>query len=140
MHVPVAARDQPYAPPDLLVGLIRQVRQRHAKRPIRGFEAAAVQKYDPICLGQAEREIERMNIFLQVIDRFVTDILACPELEVDQAIIGVVILVWLELKAHGIEQQMDASVDDLLTGCLVLLVRIHHLAQREQAHHDLLRQ
>ena len=47
-----------------------------------------------MCLGQTESKIERMNILLQVIDRFVADILARPELEVDQAIIGVVIRVW----------------------------------------------
>jgi hypothetical protein len=35
---------------------------------------------------------------------------------------------------------LDASIDDLLTGLLVALLRIHHLAQREQTPHHLLRQ
>lgn len=68
------------------------------------------------------------------------DILPCPELKVDQAAIGVVTWIWRELEAHAFDQALDASIDDLLTGLLVALLRIHHLAQREQTPHHLLRQ
>src|SRR6266852_7360247 len=116
MHVSVAAGDQPYATPDLLVSLVRQICQGYAKRPVRCFEAAAVQENDSISLGEAEGEIERMDVLLQVFHRFIADILPRPELEVDQAIVGVVTRIWRELKAHGLDQGPDASIDDLLAG------------------------
>src|SRR6266513_1541821 len=106
MHVPVATGNQPYATPDLLVSFVGQVCQGHAKRPVRCFEAAAVQKNNSISLGEAEGEIERMDVLLQIFHRFVADILPRPELEVDQAIVGVVTRIWRELEAQGLDQDM----------------------------------
>jgi hypothetical protein len=39
----VATRDQAYAPPNLLVCLVRQIRQGHAKRPIHQKSACSIQ-------------------------------------------------------------------------------------------------
>src|ERR1700753_4237276 len=120
MHVSVATGGQPYAPPDLLVGFVGEVCERHPKRPVRRFEAAAIQENDSVSLGEAEGEVERMDVLLQVIDRTVADILPRPELEVDQGIIGVEICIWRDFEAHGLDQGMDAPVDDLLAGLLVV--------------------
>ena len=38
-------------------------------------KAAAVQQHDPVVLGQAEGQIERMDILLQVLDSFLADVL-----------------------------------------------------------------
>jgi hypothetical protein len=46
----------------LLVRLIRQIRQGHAKRPVWRFEPAAVQQHNSVCLGKTEGKIERMLI------------------------------------------------------------------------------
>src|SRR3954469_16931294 len=78
VHVPVAAGDQPHTAPDLLVGLIWQIRQGDAKRPVGGFESTAIQQDDPVGLGQAECEIERVDVLLQVLDGIVADILSRP--------------------------------------------------------------
>src|ERR1700743_1715580 len=99
VHVSVATGDQAYASSDILVRFVGQIREGHAKRPIGCFETAAVQENDSVCLGKAEGEIERMDGLLQGFNRFVADILPRPELKIDQAVVGVIVRIGLELKA-----------------------------------------
>src|SRR4051795_13558268 len=54
-----------------------------------------IQQHDAVILGQSEGEVERVNGLLQVLNGLVADVLACPELEIDQAVIGVV--VWIRV-------------------------------------------
>ena len=70
------------------------------KRPVWRFEAAAVQQHDAVVLGQAESKIERMDVLLQVLDGIFADVLPRPELEVDQAVVGVVERVRRQLQAR----------------------------------------
>ena len=62
---------------------------------------SAVEEHDPVVLGQAERQIERMDILLQVLDGFLSDVLARPEFEIDEGVIAVEVWVWTKLKAHA---------------------------------------
>ena len=55
---------------------------------------------DSVRLGQPESEIERVDILLQIFNRFVADILTSPELKIDQAIVGVIVRVWGKLKGR----------------------------------------
>ena len=87
--IPVAARDRPNAAPDVVVGFVGQVCERHAQRPVGSIESAAVQQHDSVVLGQSEGEVERVDVLLQVLDRLLADVLARPELEVDQTVIGI---------------------------------------------------
>jgi hypothetical protein len=75
--------------PDIVVNIVGQVRQGDPQRPVRRLKASAVQQDDAVGFGQPEGEIERMNVLLQIIDRIVADVLARPELEVDEAVIGI---------------------------------------------------
>ena len=61
-----------------------QICERHAHRPVRCFKSATVQQHDAVRLGQPEGEIERVDILLQVFDRFIANVLARPELEIDR--------------------------------------------------------
>src|SRR5205814_4155874 len=63
--------------------------QRNAKRPVGRLEATAVQQHDSVVLGQTEGEIERVDVLLEVFDRVLADVLSRPELEVDQAVVGI---------------------------------------------------
>src|SRR5215216_1173455 len=60
----VTPRNRPHAAPDVLVGLVGQVRQGHPQRPLRRLEAAAVQEDDAVVLRQPERQIQRMDVLL----------------------------------------------------------------------------
>src|SRR3954463_10268612 len=78
-----------------IIGFVGQVRQGHPHRPLRRLEAPTVQQHDAVILGQPECEVERVNGLLQVLNGLVADVLAGPELEIDQAVIGVV--VWIRV-------------------------------------------
>ena len=69
--VPVNLANGSNAASDVLVCFVRQIRQGHAQRPVGGLEATTVEQHDPVILGQSECEIERVNMLLQVVDRFV---------------------------------------------------------------------
>ena len=140
VRIPVAACNRPHAATDVLVGLVGQVRQRHAHRPVGRFEAAAVEQHDAVRLGQAEGEIERVDVLLQMLHRFIANVLAGPELEVDEGVIRVEVRVRSDLKSHAFEHRLHAPMDDLHAGLLVILLRIHQFVQREHRHHHLLRQ
>ena len=139
-RIPVDARNGAHGPPYVLVGLIRQVGQGHAQRPLRSIEASAIEQHDAVGLRQPKRQVEGVDVLLQIFDRVVPDVFARPELEIDQAVIGVVIWVRLEGELEPLDGRPKPPVDDLLARGLVFLGRVHHLAQREEAHHHLLRQ
>ena len=42
-----------------------------------------------MCLGQPEGKIERVDVLFEVFNGFIADVLPSPELEIDQAVIGV---------------------------------------------------
>src|SRR4051812_37829359 len=63
--IPIAAGDGPHAPSDVFVCFVGQIRERHPHRPVRRFKSATVQQHDPVCLGQPERKIERMDVLLR---------------------------------------------------------------------------
>src|SRR5262245_17416499 len=67
--VPVAARDRADAPPDVVVDVVGKIGEGHAQRPVRGLEAAAVQQHDAVVLGQAEGQVEGVDVALQVLHR-----------------------------------------------------------------------
>src|SRR5262245_22397024 len=90
VRVAIAPRDRTDAAADVVVDVVREVGERDAQGPVRRIEAAAVQQHDAVLLGQAEREIQRMDVLLEVLDRFVAEVLAGPELEVDQTVVRVV--------------------------------------------------
>ena len=81
-----------------------------------------------------------MDVFLQVFNRFVADILPRPELKINQTVVGVIIRICRELKADAVNQRPDPPIDDLFAGRLVMFLRVHHLGEREKTHHYLLRQ
>ena len=107
---------------------------------MRRLEPAAVQQHDAVVLGQPEGQIERMDVLLQIFDRVVADVLARPELEVDQAVVGIEVRIRGELQAEAFDHRLGAPMDDLHAGLLVRLLRIHQLVEREHGHHHLLRQ
>src|SRR6185437_16109607 len=95
--VPIAAGDRSNAAPDVVVNVVRQVCQGHAERPLGGVEAASVQQYDAMGFGQLESEIERVDVLLEVFDGGIADVLARPELEIDQSVVGVVVGIRIQL-------------------------------------------
>src|SRR5215510_16464487 len=84
--VAVTACNRPNPASDVFVCFVGQIRQGDAQRPVGGLEAAAIEQHDSVILGQSECEIERVYMLLQIFYRFVADVLARPELEVDEAI------------------------------------------------------
>src|SRR6516225_9622830 len=98
--VPVTARDRANPAPYFFIHFVVQIREGHPKGPIRRVEAAAIQKHDPVILGQAKREVERMHVLLEVLDGVFANVLARKELEVNQAVIGVVQRVGGKLNAQ----------------------------------------
>src|SRR6476646_7928998 len=111
--IPIAARDGSNPAPDFFLYLVRQVGQRDTQRPVWRLKAAAVQQHDPVVLSQAESEIERMDVLLQVLNRFCAYVLAGKELEVDQAVVGVIERVRWQFKAQSFKQGRNAPVNDL---------------------------
>src|SRR5579859_2819808 len=97
--MPVTARNGSDSASDFLVHLVGKVGQRDAQRPVGRIEAAAVQQHDPVVLGQAEGEIKRMNVLLQVFDGFFSYVFARPKLKINQAIVSVVVRVRAELQS-----------------------------------------
>ena len=128
---PIAARDGSNPASDVVVDLVGQICQRHAQRPVRRFEAAAVQQHDPVVLGQAEGEIERMDVLLKVLDGILADVLLRPELEIDQAVVCIVERVLADCEAETFKQSPDAPLDDLAARFLVALLAVHQFGQRE---------
>src|SRR3954469_5953983 len=96
--VSIAASDRSNAPANVLVSFVREISERHAHRPVRRFKSATVQQHDPVCLGQPEGEIERVDILFQVLDSLIADVLPGPELEIDEAVIAVVVRVRAEFE------------------------------------------
>src|SRR6058998_1289416 len=140
VRVSIAPRDRADAASDVVVHVVGEIRERDSQRPVGRVEATAVEQDDAVLLGEAEREVERMDILLQVLDRLFANVLARPELEVDQAVVGVVVLARRRVEAEPLDHGLGAPVDDLHAGGLVRLRGIHQLVEGEQAHHDLLRQ
>jgi hypothetical protein len=89
-------------------------------------------------LGQSEGQIEWMDILLQIFNCFIADVLPRPEFEVDQTVIGIVVRIGSELETYAINQGPDTPIDNFHARLLIFLLRIHHLEEREQAHHYLL--
>src|SRR4029077_17272843 len=139
-RIPVAARDGPNAASDGVVHFVGQISQGYAQRPVWGLEAAAVQQHDPVVLCQTESEVEGMDVLLEVFDSVRSDVLTCPELEVDQTVVSVEQWVRGNFKAQTFEQGLRARVQDLHACLLIQLGFVHHLGKGKQAHHDLLGQ
>src|SRR5918993_918479 len=96
--------------------------RRPAKRALRRLEATSVQEDDPMVLSEPERQVERVDVLLQVLHCLVADVFAGPELEVDQPVIAVVVRVRGELQAQAVDQALEAPLDDLHARLLVGLL------------------
>src|SRR4026207_358966 len=136
----IAARHRANRAPDVVVDVVVEVGEGHPHRPVRRIEPAAVQEDDAMVLRQPEHDVERMYVVLHPADDVLADVLACPELEVDQAIVPVEELVWSDLDAETLDRGLDALADNADAGLLVMLLIVHQLIEREQRHHDLLRE
>src|SRR5438094_13403 len=79
VRVPIAARDRADAASDVVVHIVAQVGERDPQGPVGRVEATAVQQHYAVLLGQPEREIERMDVLLQVLDRLLAEVLFRPE-------------------------------------------------------------
>src|SRR6185312_718269 len=82
----IAARDGADRAADVVVDMVLEVGERDARRPVRRTEAAAVQQHDAVLLGEAENDVERMHVLLHPRDNVLAEVLARPELEIDQAV------------------------------------------------------
>src|SRR4051794_32407118 len=60
----VASRDRARRPADIVVGVILEVRERDADRPVRSGKAAAIEQDDSVFFGQPEYDVQRMHVFL----------------------------------------------------------------------------
>ena len=69
-------------------------------------KAAAVQQHDAMVLGQPEHDVERMHVRLHPLDDVLADVLAGPELEVDQAVVVVELLVRTDFDAQPLDRRL----------------------------------
>src|SRR5215831_17351556 len=136
--IDIAAPHGAHRTTDVLVGFVRQVRERHAHAPVRRVEPAAVEQHHRVVLRQLVHQVERMDVLLEPGDHAVVEILAQPELEIDRSVIGREVGIWLDIERQSLQQLAYPRLADLHAGLLIDLVGVHQLAQREHRHHHLL--
>src|SRR5687767_2790561 len=115
-----------HCPADALIDVVIQIREGDAHRPVRGVEAAAVEKDDAVVFRETEDNVEWMDVGLDPLGDVVAAVLAQPVLEVDDAVIPVEELVRRDFDAEPRNRRFDASPKDLDTCLLVGLVLVAH--------------
>src|SRR5437660_7015901 len=80
-----------------------------------------------------------MHVLLHPLDDVIAQIFAGKELVVDEAVVVVEVLVRADFDVQALDRRLDSFLADAEAGFLIILLRIHQLAEREHGHHDLLR-
>src|SRR5688500_16288722 len=120
--------------------MVREIREGHAYRPVRRGAGDAVKEDDAVFFRQSEDWIERVNVGLYPVDDILPEILSHPELEVDEAVVIVVMGIVRDLDPEPLYGCFKTFLDDANAGPLIILLAVHELVQREDGHHYLLRE